>query len=837
MAGVMIQSAFLVIAILIVQKLLGDKLHAYVRYGLWTLVALRLLIPVNIIESPFSMLSAAKGIQLSDAAQQSTDLLKADSGEQEDISNGQDMSLENVLQSTNAGIDMGSAAPMGSTENTASYAAYIGETVNKPPNYTLQADDEHRKESDTARRINISRIQSVVSEFYLSGIIQRVRYGIWFAGSFLVGAFLGISHFRFCRRLRKTREIYTKKIPGAVKKTRLPVYRVKGLETPCLVGLVRPAIYIGTDIDTLSDHFRYTIVHEGVHYQHWDHIWSVLRAVLVVVYWFHPFVWIAAVCSARDGEIACDYGTVRRLGKEERLAYGEMLLALSQMKSRKRVYSYGTMLRPSKSELKERILRLTKTSGNRAWAGILAAMLMVIIAGCALTGAPDVNDSNAMLLVNEAGKNSEDLTSVDNDSMTTDNGDIQDENRESDEKENIPDDEDTDMMEPRQLEAMQAEISGDTLCGVDGPWLDYAGGMGTAGGAKIIFHDYFGLIVYDWDKRDITRSLDLASIGCDKTQGDDTCQVAGSEDGATVWLHPMSKRYMYRYEVEKNLLYREPLVKTFELDLESKDLFNRYSTSEEGNTYWHSNYLYEEYKDEQGLHKAYIYLEALPRNISDTTDYKLMLRNLACVWDDMILMLFEDDSVIPDNADIPSDAQEVKDDMDTPHNTDIPEEIQHKRFQDNQADGATADADGFPYNYHGNVVDVEIIYDKPCNYTRISDAFGERVHPITGEVRTHDGIDFAAAAGTDIWAAADGVVYGTDYSSEYGNYVVLLHANGDMTYYCHCKEVTVRKDDRVKRGDKIAIVGKTGQATGSFLHFALSKDGAFVNPQNYMEDT
>ena len=777
MMGVMIQTAFLVIAILAVRKALGSKLHAYVRYGLWLLVALRLLIPVNVIESPFSMLRVVKVIQLSDAARQSSDLQRADSREQKNILNAQQMSLENILQSVNVGFDTENVPSIENTENTV---------------------------LDAAQNRDVERIQSTVTEVYLSGTFHKVWYAIWFAGSLIVGGFLGFSHFRFYRRLRRTRVIYTGNILHTIKRARVPVYCVKELETPCLVGLIRPAIYIGTDIDTISDHFRYTVAHETVHYLHRDYIWSVLRAVLVTVYWFHPFVWIAAVMSARDGEIACDYGTVRRLGKEERLAYGEMLLVISKDRSGKRVYSYGTMLRPNKSELKERILRLTRTGGNRAWAGILAALLMVIAAGCALTGAPEVNDGNVMLLVNEADKDSTDATSDDNENSVTDSGDAQDESKESDEPESISNNEDTDMMEPQQLEAVQTEISGNTLCGVDGPWLDYAGGMETGRGSIIIFHDYFGLVVYNLSNRQIVRSLALEPIGCDKTQGDDTCQVAVSEDGATVWLHPMSKRYMYRYEVGENLLYREPLVKTFELDLESKKLFDRYLTSEEESTYWHSNYLYEEYKDAKGLHKAYIYLEALPRNISDTTDYKLMLRNIDCVWDDMVFTLFEEGA-------------EVQDD------TEIPEEVMHEEY------------DGFPYNYNGAVENIGIIYDKPCNYNRISDAFGERVHPFTGEERKHDGIDFAAAEGTDIWAAADGVVYETGYSSKYGNYVVLLHVNGDMTYYCQCKEVTVKKDDQVKRGDTIATVGQTGQATGPHLHFALSMDGAFVDPAGYME--
>ena len=809
----MIQTAFLVIAILAVQKALGDKLHAYVRYGLWLLVVLRLVIPVNFIDSPFSMLRVTETMSKSNTAEQNIDLQKADSREQKNITNVQATSLEDILQSTNVEIDTENVPPIESTENTSADAAGIGASNSRQTDNTLQTDDSDQKESSAARKKDAKRIQGAVTEAYLSGIINKILYAIWLTGSLLVGMVLGFSHIRFRRRLRKLREVYTKDLPDTISGTRVPIYRVKGLETPCLVGFVRPAIYIGTDIDTITNHFRYTITHEEVHYLHRDHIWSFVRAALVTVYWFHPFVWIAAVLSARDGEMACDYGTIRRLGQKEKFAYSEMLLTLSQVRRGKRVYSYGTMLRPSKSELKSRILRLTQANGSRVWAGILAVLLMVIAAGCAFTGASEINNGKTNQLVNAAGK---DATAVDNGNTVTDNGNAQGENGDPDGSVNSPDNEDADTAEPQQLVAEPTEISWDLPFGADGPWLDYAGGMGTEQGSRIIFHDYFGLIVYDLDNREITRSLALEPIGCDKTQGDDACQVAVSEDGATVWLHPMSKRYMYRYEVEENLLYQEPLVKTFELDLEGKDLFNRYSTSEEESTGWHSNYLYEQYKDEMGLHNAYICLYVY-LNDSDTgnnSDNKLVLRNLKCVWDDMVFTLFEGDA-----------------------GADIPEEIQHERFQDNQMDGASeaANTDGFPYAYHGNVVDVEIKYDKPCNYTRISNVFGGRAHPITGEVLLHEGIDYVAAEGTDIWAAADGVVYETGFSAKYGNYVVLRHINGDMTYYCHCQAVTVKKDDQVKRGDKIATVGSTGQSTGSHLHFALSRSGMFVNPESYME--
>ena len=822
MAGVMIQTAFLVIAILLVQKLLGEKLHAYVRYGLWMIVVLRLLIPVNFIDSPFSMLRVVETA----ASGQKPDLQDADFGKQANAFSKQEASLEHILQSVNVGMDAENVEPIENTEKTVADTMHSeSDSSVKKGGDMLQAGETDQNADDKVQRIDMKRIQNAVTEAYLSGKAAQIWYGIWLVGSLLIGSFFGFSHNRFRRKLLKTRTVYKKNLPSIIKKAQVPVYRVKGLETPCLVGFVRPAIYIGTDIDTISDHFRYTVTHETVHYLHRDHIWAFVRAALVVVYWFNPFVWIAAALSAKDGELACDYGTVQHLGEEEQLAYGEMLLSLSGGRRGKRVYSYGTMLRPSKTELKERILRLTQKNGSKAWAGILAGFVMVIVAGCAFTGASEINHGKTIHLINEAGKDSADMAADDSENTVDGSRDVQDENGESDGNENLPDNESDDISEPRQLEAKQAEVTGETPFGVDGPHLDYAGGMGTD--RRIIFHDYFGLIVYDLFNREVVQSLDLASIGCDMTQGDDYCQVTVSIDGTTVWMHPMSKRYMYRYEVEKNLLYQEPLVKTFEVDLENEELFDRYLSltmepeyTDENTDWssWHSNYLYEQYKDEQGIHNAYIYLWASNNSdVSDMVDSRLALRNLECVWNDMVFILFENDADINDSSD-------------------IPEENMHENIQADQTDGASAtgDTDGFPYNYDGSVEDIRIIYHTPCNYTRISDVFGSRVHPITGEIREHEGIDFVAAEGTDIKAAADGVVYETGFSAEYGNYVVLLHINGDMTYYCYCQGVTVKKDDQVERGDKIATVGSSGRSTGPHLHFALSRNGFFVNPEEYM---
>lgn len=137
-----------------------------------------------------------------------------------------------------------------------------------------------------------------------------------------------------------------------------------------------------------------------------------------------------------------------------------------------------------------------------------------------------------------------------------------------------------------------------------------------------------------------------------------------------------------------------------------------------------------------------------------------------------------------------------------------------------------------PFHDEKDHYDVEVIYSNPCpSYARISDAFGTRTHPITGEVKMHNGIDLAAEQGADILAAADGSVYKVGYDSSLGNYVALYHVlSGEYTYYACCDKILVSEGEEVTSGQKIATVGSTGQSTGPHLHFALSRDGEYVEP-------
>lgn len=134
----------------------------------------------------------------------------------------------------------------------------------------------------------------------------------------------------------------------------------------------------------------------------------------------------------------------------------------------------------------------------------------------------------------------------------------------------------------------------------------------------------------------------------------------------------------------------------------------------------------------------------------------------------------------------------------------------------------------------------EIAYDGgmfkwPCpNYTRISDDYGMRMHPILHVNKFHNGIDLAAPSGSPILAAYDGEVIAADYNGSMGNYVMINHGGGLITIYMHASSLGVSKGDWVTKGQKIAGVGTTGRSTGNHLHFGVRLNGQYVSPWNYL---
>ncbi len=206
---------------------------------------------------------------------------------------------------------------------------------------------------------------------------------LWLSGAALVLAVLLGANLHFAFRLHRSRKPVEADCP-------LPVYACQWLETPCLFGLFRPAIYLSPETRENPQRLRHVLLHEFRHYRQGDSLWAALRLLCLALHWYNPLVWLAAILSRRDGELACDEAVMKRLQEEERADYGRTLLTLSQK-------SGGFFLRTAAGMngglLRERI-RMIAGGPRRTLPALLAVMLLSALAvGCSFAGEEAEPDS------------------------------------------------------------------------------------------------------------------------------------------------------------------------------------------------------------------------------------------------------------------------------------------------------------------------------------------------------------------------------------------------------------------------------------------------------------
>ncbi len=130
------------------------------------------------------------------------------------------------------------------------------------------------------------------------------------------------------------------------------------------------------------------------------------------------------------------------------------------------------------------------------------------------------------------------------------------------------------------------------------------------------------------------------------------------------------------------------------------------------------------------------------------------------------------------------------------------------------------------------------IFIFPVPQSRITSRFGRRVDPFNKYNRVyHSGLDLAAKVGAPVLSAADGEVVFTGRNGGYGNSVTIQHKNGYKTVYAHCSQILVEVGETVKMGRVVALVGRTGTATGAHLHFEVFRNGKIMNPESALNMT
>ena len=339
MKEILLTSSVLILALLALRQLFRRTVSRRMQYALWLLVLVRLLVPVNVGTLAHNVLSAAEPVQAVVEERLDTPVLY--------VQDGTERRPAQLLPGKES----------------------QGEPLSPP--------------SDAAQSAPANEY-SIVTPTYRTVTLSEALTYVWYAGMAGVGAWFLFTNLRFARALRKART------PYRVEGCRYPVYLVSALPSPCLFGVLRPAVYLNEKALQSPDALRFVLAHEQTHARHLDPLWSLLRGVCLTVYWFDPLVWLAAVLSREDGELACDEGTLRALGADERTAYGKALLALVPVCDKPQNPLLGaTTMTSGKRSLKERITRIAENRQAKAAAVFAVVALAALVCAVSFTGAPD----------------------------------------------------------------------------------------------------------------------------------------------------------------------------------------------------------------------------------------------------------------------------------------------------------------------------------------------------------------------------------------------------------------------------------------------------------------
>jgi murein DD-endopeptidase MepM/ murein hydrolase activator NlpD len=116
----------------------------------------------------------------------------------------------------------------------------------------------------------------------------------------------------------------------------------------------------------------------------------------------------------------------------------------------------------------------------------------------------------------------------------------------------------------------------------------------------------------------------------------------------------------------------------------------------------------------------------------------------------------------------------------------------------------------------------------------LNSGFGVRADPFTGAPARHEGLDISSTRSEPVLATADGIVIHSGWAGEYGKAIAIQHGDRYETLYGHLEKTLVAAGQRVRRGDRVGLVGSTGRSTAPHLHYEVRVDGHPVNPLEYV---
>lgn len=400
MAITILSSTVLIVMILLFRLVFRRRVRASVIYAMWGLAALRLLIPVPLIAAPLPSIFSEEYVYESSEHVSQAD----DTGEETD-ENAEETEYDALMENDyvyEPDADIQHEAVEENSEDVTLYKY----------NYLQKEDTDYQTDfsegvlgTDTNQEMQSAGEDasgnlpgdggegsgSSNGGFVVSDSVIKMIKAVWLSVAALLFLAIAISNGIMYRRLKRSRV-------GVTIENGLYVYKSELVPVPCLYGLFHPAIYITPEVAAEpKDERRYIICHEQMHYRHLDYVWSALRIVLVCVYWFNPFVWVAAKMSRRDAEYAADDAVIRSLGEEERVNYGESILRTLRSKQTKGgILSMASTACSSKQEIKKRIIFISATKKYSVVSLVLMLIAVAAVTVCSFAGraASDVEDDD-----------------------------------------------------------------------------------------------------------------------------------------------------------------------------------------------------------------------------------------------------------------------------------------------------------------------------------------------------------------------------------------------------------------------------------------------------------
>ena len=361
-----ISSCVLIIIIIGIRKVFRKKLDARVLYALWLLVAVRLLVPVSFSESSISIQNLIREDMKSEQMNPAEGELPESGTFITGYSGG---NLEDILLSdgdSEAGNHIAGVDGSGLSGSVGGIVGNISSEVELPVVTPVIGESGVLPES---------------SHTLKADVLDNLFACIWLAGS-AAGIFLLLG-----TNLLYRKHVYVSRIRMECEDSHLPVYVSEKVKTPCMFGVMHPAIYLTEDALVEKKTLKYILCHENTHYKHRDNWWTVIRALCVCVHWYNPLVWLAARCSKQDCELACDAETLDQLNGDEKIDYGRVLLDFSiAERSMYDRLQLATSMSGGKKQLKERLQMIVREPKRYVWALVVVVILVGVGIGMTFTG-------------------------------------------------------------------------------------------------------------------------------------------------------------------------------------------------------------------------------------------------------------------------------------------------------------------------------------------------------------------------------------------------------------------------------------------------------------------